>query len=51
MAGRDLRDWPVVALALTLNLPIWTEDRDFFGSGVATWTIDRIELYLQAKHF
>lgn len=49
LAGRDLRDWPVVALALTLDLPIWTEDRDFFGSGVATWTTDRIELYLQTK--
>ncbi len=49
MVGRDLRDWPVMALALALNLPIWTEDRDFFGSGVATWTTDRIELYLQEK--
>ncbi len=49
MVGRDLLDWPVMALALALNLPIWTEDRDFFGGGVATWTTDRIELYLQEK--
>jgi hypothetical protein len=27
--------------------PTWTEDQDFFGSGVATWTTDRIELYLR----
>lgn len=43
---RDPQDWPVVALALLLDLPIWTEDRDLFGSGVATWTSDRVELYL-----
>jgi hypothetical protein len=25
---------------------VWTEDSDFFGAGVATWTSDRVELYL-----
>jgi predicted nucleic acid-binding protein len=44
---RDPDDWPVVASALLLDLPIWTEDQDFFGSGVATWTTDRVELYLK----
>ena len=48
LAGRDEADWPFVALALVLGCPIWTEDRDFFGSGVATWTTDRVEVYLQA---
>jgi predicted nucleic acid-binding protein len=43
---RDMDDWPVVALALVLDCPIWTEDRDFFGSGVATWTTANVELYL-----
>lgn len=43
----DPNDWPVVATALLLNAPIWTEDRDFFGCGVATWTSDRIEIYLR----
>ena len=47
IALRDPDDWPVVATALLLDLPIWTEDQDFFGSGVATWTSDRVELYLQ----
>jgi predicted nucleic acid-binding protein len=46
---RDPDDWPVVATALLLDLPIWTEDQDFFGSGVATWTSDRVELYLQER--
>lgn len=47
IAERDPDDWPIVALAMALNLPIWTEDKDFFGTGMATWTTDRVELYLQ----
>ncbi len=47
IAARDADDWPVVALALTLRMPVWTKDRDFFGSGLATWTTDRVELYLR----
>jgi predicted nucleic acid-binding protein len=44
---RDPDDWPVVAVALLQDLPIWTEDQDLFGSGVATWTTDRVELFLR----
>jgi predicted nucleic acid-binding protein len=44
---RDEDDWPVLATALALECPIWTEDADFFGSGVATWTTDRVELLLR----
>lgn len=43
---RDEDDWPVLATALAFECPIWTEDTDFFGCGVATWTTDRIEFYL-----
>jgi predicted nucleic acid-binding protein len=43
---RDADDWPVLACALMLGCPVWTEDADFFGTGVATWTSDRIALYL-----
>ena len=39
---RDPEDWPALALALALECPVWTEDTDFFGCGVATWTSDRI---------
>jgi predicted nucleic acid-binding protein len=42
---RDTHDWPVLACALLLNCPIWTEDHDFYGSGVATWTTALVELY------
>jgi hypothetical protein len=31
-----------------LDLPIWTEDQDLFGSGVPTWTTDHVEVYLKA---
>jgi len=44
---RDADDWPVLACAMTMTCPVWTEDADFFGTGVATWTSDRVELYLK----
>ena len=47
IAKRDADDWPILASAMALNCPIWTEDADFFGSGIATWTTDRIELYFE----
>ena len=46
IAIRDPDDWQVLACALTRGCPIWTEDRDFFGAGVPTWTTDRIEIFL-----
>ncbi len=49
LSGRDEADWPVLALALRLGCPIWTEDQDFFGSGIPTWTTDRVEIYLAAE--
>ncbi|MEN9590437.1 MAG: hypothetical protein RLZZ481_2223 [Pseudomonadota bacterium] len=45
IAIRDADDWPVLACAMKLGCPVWTEDADFFGTGVATWTTDRIALY------
>ena len=43
---RDADDWPVLACAMVLGCPVWTEDADFFGTGIATWTTDRITLFL-----
>ena len=45
IAVRDADDWPVLACAMAIGCPVWTEDADFFGAGVATWTTDRVELY------
>lgn len=47
ISSRDADDWPVIANALLIDAPIWTEDQDFFGSGIATWTSNKIELFLR----
>jgi predicted nucleic acid-binding protein len=47
LSRRDPDDWPILAAAIALNCPIWTEDTDFFGCGVATWRSDRVRLYLR----
>ncbi len=44
---RDQDDWPILATALALGCPIWTEDSDFFGCGVATWTSNRVQVFLR----
>lgn len=46
LASRDTDDWPILAAALALGCPIWTEDTDFFGCGVATWTSTSIDSFL-----
>jgi predicted nucleic acid-binding protein len=45
ISGRDVRDWPAVAAAMLFECPVWTEDADFFGAGVPTWTTETIEIY------
>lgn len=45
LASRDQEDWPILAAALALSCPIWTEDTDFFGCGVATWTSASIDSF------
>ena len=39
---RDPADWAVVATALALDAGIWTNDNDFLGTGVATWTTETL---------
>jgi predicted nucleic acid-binding protein len=46
---RDPSDWPVVASALALKAGIWTNDNDFLGTGVATWTTDTLQRWLQRQ--
>lgn len=47
IASRDPDDWLYVALALVLDCPIWTEDKDFFGCGVPIWKTATVEIFLQ----
>ena len=49
LRGRDESDWPVLASALALACSIWTEDADFFGTGVAVWTTSRVEIFLKQQ--
>jgi len=46
MERRDEDDWPILASAHASDCPMWTEDTDFFGCGIATWTTGRVEVYL-----
>lgn len=46
LGARDPEDWPILAAALALDCPIWTEDTDFFGCGVATWSSASIDSFL-----
>jgi predicted nucleic acid-binding protein len=43
----DPNDWPSAALALALDTGVWTEDRDFFGSGLATWRTPVLQHHVQ----
>lgn len=47
--SRDPNDWQSVALALALNTGIWTNDKDFFGCGVATWITETLLKELEDK--
>jgi len=49
LRGRDESDWPILATALGLDCAVWTEDADFFGTGVAVWTTSRVELFLEEQ--
>jgi predicted nucleic acid-binding protein len=43
---RDPLDAPTVALALALGCGIWTNDRDFFGCGLAVWSTEVLRSFL-----
>jgi predicted nucleic acid-binding protein len=49
LKGRDEDDWPVLATALALGSGVWTEDEDFFGTGIAVWTTNRVEIFLKKQ--
>lgn len=45
ISEQDKNDWSIVALSLALECPIWTEDKDFFGTGIATWRTKNIDIF------
>jgi predicted nucleic acid-binding protein len=46
---RDPGDWPLVASALVLDAAVWTNDNDLLGTGVATWTTDSLQAWLDRR--
>jgi predicted nucleic acid-binding protein len=38
IADRDPDDWPTVALALELDLPVWSQDKDLSIAGIEVFT-------------
>jgi predicted nucleic acid-binding protein len=36
--ARDPDDWPTVALALVLGLPVWSQDKDLGDAGIEIFT-------------
>lgn len=49
MARRDPDDVPTLALALHLELPVWSNDDDFRGMGVPWYTTARLLKSLEAR--
>ena len=49
LLGRDEQDWPILATALALGCAIWSEDSDFFGTGVVVWTTNRVEIFFASE--
>ncbi|WP_223173795.1 PIN domain-containing protein [Gloeobacter kilaueensis] len=46
---RDPGDWPTVALALSQDMAIWTNDQDFFGCGLPVWTTETLLAFLESN--
>jgi predicted nucleic acid-binding protein len=46
---RDPNDWPVVACALALAAGVWTNDNDFLGTGLPTWTTETLQAWLDRQ--
>ena len=49
LRNRDKDDWSFLALTILLKCPVWTEDTDFFGTGVPTWTSERVKIYFKSR--
>lgn len=45
LPGKAQKDWPVLAAALALDAPVWSNDRHFRGVGVAVWATRNIRFF------
>jgi predicted nucleic acid-binding protein len=42
IGNRDPDDIPILALALALSIPLWSNDKDFKDAGVEWYTTERL---------
>ncbi len=42
LAGRDEHDIELLALAIKLHIPVWSNDGDFKSSGIEVYTTARL---------
>lgn len=51
IAARDPDDWPTVALALNLTLPVWSQHKDLTAAGLDVFTTgDLLDALRDAGH-
>jgi predicted nucleic acid-binding protein len=51
IAARDPDDWPTVAIALKLDLPVWSQDKDLTAAGLEVFTTgDLLDALRDAGH-
>ena len=51
IGARDPDDWPTVALALKLGLPVWSQDKDLSATGLEVHTTgDLLDALRDAGH-
>jgi predicted nucleic acid-binding protein len=43
---RDPKEWPLVACSLALGAGVWSNDKDFLGTGIPTWTTQTLQAWL-----
>lgn len=48
MSGRDIDDIELLALAMKLKIPVWSNDRDFTASGLTVYTTAKLLKVLKA---
>jgi predicted nucleic acid-binding protein len=45
LTGKGVKDWPLVAAALALDAPVWSNDKHLWGTGVAVWVTRNIRYW------
>jgi predicted nucleic acid-binding protein len=49
LTGDGQKDWPLLAAALALDAPIWSNDKHLWGTGVAVWLTRNIRFWNEGE--